>query len=179
MLQKCKALQREKHVKNHGRTKKNKAELEEQLLRDPSFIRFQEEVTAHGSKVRASTVPKLLKIVDDLISKEYKMALLESTQRRAKGPAAVIEAVRQEALRKLMHEEDVLFDEAGMHNEFTMAELQERLDNVARSRSAHHTAAAEVRPLPQPPPPPLQLEGDGSCESASPTAATTVAQAAD
>ena len=70
----------------------------------------------------------------------------------------MVEAVRQEALRKLMHEEDVFFDEAGQHNEFTMHELHERLDAASRSKSAHHVAA-EGRPLPQPPPnPPLLQE---------------------
>ena len=66
------------------------------------------------------------------------MALLESTQRRAKDPSAVVEAVRQEALRKLMHEEDLFFDEGGQHNEFTMKELHERLDEATQARDPHH-----------------------------------------
>ena len=120
-----------------GRKKKTKQELEKQLDADPAFIKFQAEL-ATGGKIRASTVPKLLKTVDNLLSKEYKMALLESTQRRAKDPSAVVEAVRQEALRKLMHEEDLFFDEGGQHNEFTMKELHERLDEATQARDPHH-----------------------------------------
>ena len=66
LLQKCKALQQEKHVQTRGRSKKTKEELEQVLERDPAFIKFQEEV-ASGGKIRASTVPKLLRIVDSLV----------------------------------------------------------------------------------------------------------------
>ena len=135
-----------------GRGKKSKEELLRELESTPVFIRFKKEVTSSG-KIRASSVPKLLHIVDTIISNEYKKALLESTQRRTKDPMAIIEAVRQEALRKLMHEEDIYFNEAGQDNEFTMQELHDKLDEAHLSKSAHH-APVEVRPLPQPPPPP-------------------------
>ena len=37
-----------------------------------------------------------------------------------------------------MGEEDLFFDEGGQHNEFTMKELHERLDEATQARDPHH-----------------------------------------
>jgi len=151
LLEKCKILQAQQHVEKYGRSKKSRGEIEFELESHPAFVKFKDEVKSAG-RIRPSLVPKLLRIVDELISKEYKLALQESLQRRAKDPAGVVQAVREEAMRKLLHDEDTFFDEGGKHRDFTTEELRERLDEVQKTKSAHHIAAEAqpARPLPQP-----------------------------
>ena len=136
LLRRCKAILREQHILKRGRPKKTRDELLVELEAEPLFLAFQDELQRMG-KLRASSVVKVLKGVDSLISKEYKQALLESMQRRARTKHDVIEAVRQEALRKMLHEEDLLFDEAGSNTDFSLGELQARLDDATKSKSAH------------------------------------------
>lgn len=154
LLARCKAVLREQHIAMHGRPKKTRDEMLVELEAHPLFLAFQDEVHKLP-KLRASTAVKVLKGVDPLISKEYKQALLESMQRRARTKHDVIEAVRQEALRKLTHEEDVLFNEEGSNTDFSLGELQERLDEAQKAKSAHGmeelAAQKNERPAPRAP----------------------------
>ena len=83
LLARCKAVLREQHIAMHGRPKKTRDEMLVELEAHPLFLAFQDEVHKLP-KLRASTAVKVLKGVDPLISKEYKQALLESMQRRAR-----------------------------------------------------------------------------------------------
>ena len=62
-------------------------------------------------------------------------------QQRTKDPKLVIEAVRQEALRKLMHEEDERLGQGMERHEFTKEELHQKLDEAARRKQAHFIEA--------------------------------------
>ena len=112
LLTKCKAILQEQRLELRGRAKKTRDELLAELEVHETFLQFQREVRAAG-KLKPSIVGKIMKTAESLISKEYKQALMESMQRRARTHDDVIEAVRQEALRKMTHEEDVFFNEAG------------------------------------------------------------------
>ena len=57
-------------------------------------------------------------------------------QRRARRKEDVIEAVRQEAVRKMSQDEDIHFEDENSGG-FTKEELRQRLDDAQRSRTAH------------------------------------------
>ena len=129
------AALRQHQISLRGRPKKTRDELMVELEASPVFLSFC-KVVEDTPKLRPSVIAKLLKSADALISKEYKAALLESMQRRARRKEDVIEAVRQEAVRKMSQDEDIHFEDENSGG-FTKEELRQRLDDAQRSRTAH------------------------------------------
>ena len=143
LLAKAKAILRETQIQQRGRPKKTRDELLAELEANPAFIAFQRDVKAAG-RLRPSSITKVLRNAESLISKEYKQALIESMQRRARDKEEVIKAVRLEGLRKLIHEEDIFFGDGDKHNDYTLNELQRSIDEGHHARCSPHAAAERL-----------------------------------